>query len=313
MPPLAPVHCPNCNAALETQFRYCYRCGQDLHPVKAPFKAFCIELLEGIFNFDNKIWHTLKNLFISPGIVIRDFNNNKKARYVPPLRLYIFLSFIYFLLVTDGVENNIQSVKGAIKAYNDTAKVHSFQVDFLSHTAVPAPVAKLLFEDTHLTEPKLDSLLRSHAVETDAINNKIILRIIRLQQGQITPKEMGDEVLASVSKMVFLLMPTFALIVWLVCGLKKIFYAEAFVFSMYFHSFYILLLTLGMLLSRLFPIPSLNYIVFGIAALYLVSSIRFAFQKKWTTAVWNSLLVVLLYSVVFGIFFTAAITMSLVF
>ena len=78
--------CPNCGRALEADANFCAHCGQENHTHKLPVRHFVVEWLSGMFNFDTKLLRTLRDLFWPPGLVIREFNANKRIRYVHPLR-----------------------------------------------------------------------------------------------------------------------------------------------------------------------------------------------------------------------------------
>ena len=93
-----PPNCLNCGAAVRG--RYCTDCGQvtDTHvPTLAEVLG---DALTSIFNLDSRLWRTLGALFFAPGRLTQDFLEGKRARYVPPLRLYLVLSVLLFLLAS---------------------------------------------------------------------------------------------------------------------------------------------------------------------------------------------------------------------
>ncbi|HCD51966.1 MAG TPA: hypothetical protein DEQ34_05940 [Balneolaceae bacterium] len=89
--------CLNCGSA-EVQ-NYCPVCGQKAQPTRLPLKLFFHDAIESLFNIDNRWLKTLRDLFIKPGKVTREYIEGKRARYLPPLRIYISISIIYFLAV----------------------------------------------------------------------------------------------------------------------------------------------------------------------------------------------------------------------
>lgn len=91
--------CYNCGFKLSETYKYCPNCGQKNTTHKIAFGHFFMEVLEGLFHFDSKILLTVRDLFI-PGRIIVNYNQNKRARYVPPIRFYIFTSVIFFTLLT---------------------------------------------------------------------------------------------------------------------------------------------------------------------------------------------------------------------
>ena len=95
-PPLRAAHrCLNCGAVLTG--RYCANCGQaaDVH---VPSTAELVhEALEGITHSDSRLWRTLYLLWFKPGKLTQEFVAGRRAAYLPPFRLYLVLSILFFL------------------------------------------------------------------------------------------------------------------------------------------------------------------------------------------------------------------------
>jgi len=88
--------CLNCGTALLGPF--CYFCGQPDKNLMRFFPALVRDLLEDVVDFDSRLMRTLKPLLLHPGKLTRDYLLGRRYRYVPPLRLYIFSSMIFFIL-----------------------------------------------------------------------------------------------------------------------------------------------------------------------------------------------------------------------
>lgn len=94
---------------LTTRDNFCPNCGQENHYVDYSFKTLWHDFIGSLLNFDGKIWNTLKTIIFYPGKISSDYISGKRIRYVPPFRLYLFISFIYFLLLGFLVRNIVQS------------------------------------------------------------------------------------------------------------------------------------------------------------------------------------------------------------
>ncbi len=79
---------------------YCQTCGQKVYSTKISLKIFLADAFESIFSLDNKLFKTLKDLFIYPGKVTSKYISGERIRYVYPVKLYIWISVLYFLIVT---------------------------------------------------------------------------------------------------------------------------------------------------------------------------------------------------------------------
>src|SRR6202790_3463336 len=90
--------CLNCGAALTG--RYCANCSQaaDVH---VPSTSELIhEALEGITHSDSRLWRTLCLLWFKPGKLTQEFVAGRRAAYLPPFRLYLVLSILFFLVAS---------------------------------------------------------------------------------------------------------------------------------------------------------------------------------------------------------------------
>jgi hypothetical protein len=90
-------NCLNCGAHVETH--YCSNCGQQNLELKESFWGFISHSIAHYFHFDNKFFHTLAPLLTKPGQVTLDYLSGKRARYINPVSMYIFVSIVYFLVV----------------------------------------------------------------------------------------------------------------------------------------------------------------------------------------------------------------------
>lgn len=88
--------CANCHAALTGE--YCAACGQRHEPHIHTVAHFAGEAFESISHADSRLWRTLWYLFSRPGYLTREFFAGRRVSYLPPFRLYLVLSVIFFLL-----------------------------------------------------------------------------------------------------------------------------------------------------------------------------------------------------------------------
>jgi hypothetical protein len=96
------VTCANCGRAFDG--RFCPDCGQEAVEIRRPIGSFVREFLSDTFAFDARIWRTIPLLVRRPGKLSSAYVTGQRVRFVPPLRLYVFLSALFFavLSLTDG-------------------------------------------------------------------------------------------------------------------------------------------------------------------------------------------------------------------
>lgn len=91
------VICPNCKVSLNKNVNFCHNCGQENHEKRASVKMLINDFSQDYFTFDSKLFRSLKPLLFKPGFLTLEFINGKRMNYIKPIRLYLFISFIYFL------------------------------------------------------------------------------------------------------------------------------------------------------------------------------------------------------------------------
>ena len=85
--------CLNCGASLVGS--HCHRCGQRAH-VHRTIAAFVHDLLHGVLHFEGKTCRTLPLLAWRPGKLTREYIDGRRASYVSPIALFLFVVFLTF-------------------------------------------------------------------------------------------------------------------------------------------------------------------------------------------------------------------------
>ncbi|MDY3069955.1 MAG: DUF3667 domain-containing protein [Parabacteroides sp.] len=98
------TYCKNCGTKLDGM--YCYQCGQYALDIEQPFWKYILQYFENVYQFDGKVWLTLYYLFRRPGFLTCEFNAGKINSYVHPLRLFMFLSCLFFLFFFSLIPTN---------------------------------------------------------------------------------------------------------------------------------------------------------------------------------------------------------------
>ncbi|CAM3041879.1 DUF3667 domain-containing protein [Chryseobacterium flavum] len=88
--------CLNCGHQVEE--RFCPHCGQENIESRHPFYFLFTHFIEDFTHYDGQFWGTLKNLMFKPGTLTNTYLEGKRQKFVPPVKLYIFVSFITFFV-----------------------------------------------------------------------------------------------------------------------------------------------------------------------------------------------------------------------
>ena len=91
------AECANCGAPLVGP--YCAMCGQEPDIHRRTVASLAHDLISDIASFDSRILRTAKALLFQPGELPRAFHEGRTRPYVPALRLYFFVSLVFFLIL----------------------------------------------------------------------------------------------------------------------------------------------------------------------------------------------------------------------
>lgn len=89
--------CRNCGTPVGE--RYCTRCGQLASNFHRPFLGLMTSSMADTFSLDSRLLRTLPVLLFRPGRVTRNYLDGQRARYVPPFRMFLLSSVLFFLTV----------------------------------------------------------------------------------------------------------------------------------------------------------------------------------------------------------------------
>jgi hypothetical protein len=91
-----PIHsrCGNCGSTLMGP--YCHTCGQHGHESARSVSALLHDAWHIATHVDDRFWQTLYTLLLRPGVLTKEYFAERRARYLPPVRLYLVLSVLFF-------------------------------------------------------------------------------------------------------------------------------------------------------------------------------------------------------------------------
>src|SRR6202012_940267 len=94
--------CLNCGAHVPD--RYCSHCSQEnTEPIES-FGHLLNHFFADVTHYDSQLLSTIKYLIFRPGYLTQQYNLGKRLSYLNPIRMYIFISAIFFLLMFSGNE-----------------------------------------------------------------------------------------------------------------------------------------------------------------------------------------------------------------
>jgi hypothetical protein len=292
--------CPNCGFRFGTSFEgtnFCPECGQDNYDLNAPFRHLVKETAATVFHFDTKSIRTLKALVFRPGFLTAEFVRGKRANYVKPVRFYIFISFLFFLLLSLPTHKTYD-INEATELTQK--KSGGFNITFFSLSSS---------EMRGIRESQIDSVLQSRKLSVKPINRYIVKQLIRIGSGG--EKEFIHLMIKGVSYMMFILMPFIGLLVYFLYHRQQQYYIGALIFSIHYHCFAFLALTFFVLLGKIPGFSLILLITPLVLAVYLYFSLRTVYRQSRLMTLNKTMLIGLLHVASVLILFLLTVFISL--
>lgn len=92
----APTPCLNCGSTLDG--RWCASCGQDGERRLVSFPGLLRLMLSELSDLDGRALRTLRTLLVRPGQLTAEYVKGRFRSQIPPMRLYLVASAVYFFL-----------------------------------------------------------------------------------------------------------------------------------------------------------------------------------------------------------------------
>ncbi len=282
--------CLNCGTVLGGQ--YCGNCGQRTASRLISVWELLRDAFGDLLELDSRLWRTLIPLVARPGQLTRDYLEGRRARFMPPFRMYLVLSILFFLVaffdpreelgilfepqapaVTDSDVGEIRE-----EVLRDLA-AEGFIVDDPAGTGDTSSDENCDLDDFDSTDlpPWLASRLTEERLQV------VCDRVVADDGRAFLKKLLGD-----VPAALFVLLPLMALVLKILYPLSKRFYVEHLLFVVHYHAFVFLILSLQVLFSRLgtllrVPEPAIDVTVFA-ASLYVPYYLYKALRRVYEQA-----------------------------
>jgi hypothetical protein len=94
----AALACLSCATKIAGPF--CWNCGQKNDDMRRSTFVLFKDFIKDTFAFDSRMWRTLGLMATSPGAVPTNYSHGKRSRYTPPVRLFLVVSFLFFLVLS---------------------------------------------------------------------------------------------------------------------------------------------------------------------------------------------------------------------
>ncbi|MDQ7054838.1 MAG: DUF3667 domain-containing protein [candidate division KSB1 bacterium] len=185
-----------------------------------PFRQMLSEFFGDLLSFDSRLLRTLLPLLFKPGQLTRNYLAGQRIRYVPPVRLYIFISFLFFLslAVTD-------------------VRIISIKISPSPKTRPPSASPRA---DTTAAAGNAKASQAPGGTLEESVQQKFLKN---LQTASRDPQLLNQMLIGRLSRLMFILVPIFALLLKLLYRRLRGFYIQHLIFALHYHAFAFLIFT----------------------------------------------------------------------
>jgi hypothetical protein len=266
--PASTVRCENCGTPVTA--RYCGACGQKLEAPVHSLWHFMQLAAEDLTHADSRLWRTLAALLFRPGFLTREFLHGRRARYLPPLRLYLVLSVVFFVVAGTGHR-------------------HFTVLEFDESKPVSGSKLTLPGQDAALAVPKANETPQQRADRRCANANYDgpwagTLQPLFNQACRKSALDNGHglqtEFLHNVPRAMFVFLPLLAGLMMLMYWWPRHYYVEHLLLFLHNHACVFLVAAMLLLMGTLVPrVPGLQLAIFVYFAWYMYRSMRVVYRQ----------------------------------
>jgi len=300
--------CLNCGHSLRAKQNYCPQCGQENTDKRVSLKKLINDFIGDFFEFDSKFIRSILPLILKPGFLTNKYNSGMRVRYITPIRLYIFITIIYFFF------SSLNLSKKTLDEDLFTYEKKSITGD----TIQQIDTVRSKFTVGQYDMDDLEKLL-----EDENFNEEVLLDSIQLEKNWFTlmmakqslkiAKKRGEgfwtDLVENISIMMFFLLPLFALLLKIIYIRRSKFYIEHLIFSLHLHSFTFLMLFLSLIAYIIFSKSFLLYLLL-ILFVYALLAFKKVYEQRWFKTVLKMFLLFLGYSLTMLIFLIATMLVT---
>jgi len=273
--------CQNCGALLAGP--YCSNCGQHDVDYHRSFHHLFHDILENLFHFEGKFFVTVAWLLAKPGRLTREFVAGRRQSQLNPLRLYLFVSVLFFLGLSllnhghvfdfdrrqvDQLAVNLESgVKLAEKFRRELTpaqleragqligetidergtppdeKTIAGIIDRVRQESSPTPALSAANGNPSTPQPGQPKLHTKLTIDRTTDFGRALDE--KLRSGELSLSAILDDLEHRIPTLLFLGVPLFALLLKLAYVRSGRFYIEHLIFSLHLHTWLFLAFMLG--------------------------------------------------------------------
>lgn len=301
-----------------------------------PFWWIFGEFLDAVFGYDSRTFRTLWLLFAEPGEFTRRYNAGQRASLLPPFRLFLIATIVFFLtLQITGVAMvafNTRSIKiddstkEAVRELKNSAQFSIQDDNTLNVVEMDFFVPRSRVQATKLTDQQLkelDATRKAMRDQTDKaspdeqgwlrwIADKGDRVVEGYQHALADPIKLNGPLNVWLPRLMLVLVPVFALLLAIMHWYPRVFLYEHLIFSLHIHTVLFVALSLSAIGASILGDSGFLWAVWLILGVYLYMAMIRVYGRSWWLTAIKVFGIVLVYSLVLtaGLLFIFLLALS---
>jgi hypothetical protein len=322
---LEPGTCLDCGAPVSG--KHCTECGQSAGVHVLSMREVAGDVTHSLLHLDSRVWRTLKLLVLRPGELTREFIAGRHQRYLPPFRLYLAISILFFalsallpgfsLIRTDSSGNEVPApivIEGRDKAADKAqSALDQLPAEMRKELAAAGVDANAIDKAAAGSEPCTVDLPKIFGVDWNDPFRRACLKI-RADGGT----QLAERFAATAPKLMFLFLPLMAAVALLFYRKPRRLYAEHLVLFLHNHAFTFLLILATQIVSAIavLKLPFIgvlgfiNFLLFLYLFHYIYRSMRAVYGEGRARTAIKFTALVSIYFLLLGITMMAGLVYS---
>lgn len=328
--------CLNCGVKLLDKF--CHHCGQKDIPKRQTLGELWLNFISSFWSYEGKFFLTTRYLITKPGFLAKEYNAGKRESYYHPARMYVFISFVFFLLLfslPDPDDDSSQPMtKEDLAELNQEMKeagldsLTSDSIGLVAEAEVDStvlvfgekrPKSKKERNNFSFSGPGYKSVADYDSAQQALpeekrdgwFSQKLNRRTAELNdrykdKSESFGEDFSQAFLDNFSKVLFYLLPIFALLLKLFYIRRDFFYSEHLVFSIYYYNFFYFAASIMLLLNQVSWLTWLSTLIGFWIFFYLL----FAMKRLYEQSYRKTIVKFILFSFSFMLFLGVGLTIS---
>ncbi len=261
-------YCQNCESELTGPF--CSNCGQAAKSRRGPIWTVSGEFLQDTLALDSKTFKSLLTLLFKPGVLTKAFLDGKRHSVLPPVRLYLAISLLFFFVFqipSPEVEKSNVYIGNILLGHEEPIKGAPRYM--IMHFG-KENVLNTWFEQTYSEQ----------------------IKVLKKSDPQLSVEKIFNSLEEVMPSMLIFFLPLFALVMKLLYLFKRVLYFDHLIFSLHFQTW---LMGAVLIIYGLAQYHAAWSALSALVPIYLARAQKVTYQQTYWIVIPKTIMILVIY------------------